>query len=100
MKSSLMRVEKEQLQESLFRDINLVNAITQGCDPLTDPLCKIPSWASIDFFVTCLDKREAEFVPAFRYVIDAYYDGVALSAPVTPALDRIFTVIANYRENS
>ena len=100
MKSSLKRIETEQLQASLFRDINLANAINQSCDPLTDPLCRIPSWAGISFFVECLDKREAEFVPAFRYVIESYYEGVSLADPVSPVLRRIFATVENYKGNS
>ena len=98
MKPSLQRVEINQLETSLFRDINLFNAINQGADPLTDPLCKIPSHAGIRLFVECLDACSAEFVPAFRGVIRSYYEGVSLDDPTYKPLQRIFATVEAYKE--
>ena len=99
MKATLRTVEFNQLQASLWREINYANAISQCADPITDPLCKIPSWASIGFFVECLNKREAEFVPAFRFVISAYHEGLSLTDPCYPVLKRIMAIIENYQGN-
>ena len=98
MKSSLKRVQTSQLESSLWRDINLINAINQATDPLTDPLCKIPRHAGIRLFIECLDAHHAEFVPAFRTVIDAYWEGVSLTDPIYKPLQRIFATVEAYKE--
>lgn len=98
-KSSISRVEETQLQESLFKNINYLNAITEGADPETDILCRIPNHASIELFNECLKTRSETFVPAFRNAIKLYYDGVNLSDNRYNIMVRISAVVRTYQES-
>ena len=98
MKLSLRKTETRQLEKALFNDINIINAIRHGVDPITCVILKIPPTVTIDTFIECLKKADAESYRCFTSVIESYYQGVMLSDPCYPPMKRIFATIGSYHE--
>ena len=100
MKLSLRNIETRQLEEALFNDINILNAIHAGVDPITCVILKIPPTVTIENFSECLKNADTDRYRCFTFVIDSYYQGISLSDPCYPAMKRIFATLGAYSENA
>jgi hypothetical protein len=99
MKQSLRNIETRQLEEALFSDINILNAIQAGVDPITCVMLKIPPTVTIDKFYECFKNADGDRYRCFTFFIDSYYKGIKLSDPCYPAMKRISSTIGAYSKN-
>lgn len=99
MKQSLRNIETRQLEEALFSDMNILNAIQAGVDPITCVILKIPPTVTIDKFYECFKSADADRYRCFAFYIDSYYKGIKLSDPCYPVMKRISATLGAYSKN-